>query len=88
MISYGHTPNDEQIRALVDWLSADVMLPLSALAIAVLVGWRIRPQAIHDELLALHPRLFAVWRALLRYIAPLAIGAILVAGLYRVWTQQ
>nr|WP_315399614.1 ATP-binding protein [uncultured Duganella sp.] len=24
LITYGHTPNDEQIRALVDWLSADV----------------------------------------------------------------
>lgn len=81
-------PGGKSIFAWIDWLSADVMLPVSALAIAVLVGWRIRPQAIHDELLALHPRLFAVWRALLRYIAPLAIGAILVAGLYRVWTQQ
>jgi NSS family neurotransmitter:Na+ symporter len=81
-------PGGKSIFAWIDWLSADVMLPLSALAIAILVGWRIRPQAIHDELLALHPRLFAVWRALLRYIAPLAIGAVLVAGLYRVWSQQ
>lgn len=76
-------PGGKSVFAWVDWLSADVMLPLSALAVAILVGWRIRPQAIHDELLAAHPRLFALWRALLRYIAPLAIGIILVAGLLR-----
>lgn len=81
-------PGGKSIFAWVDWLSADVMLPICALAVAILVGWRMRPQAIHDELLALHPRLFAVWRALLRYIAPLAIGIILVAGVYRLWTQQ
>lgn len=81
-------PGGKSLFAWIDWLSADVMLPMAAMAVAILVGWRIRPQAIHDELLALHPRLFAVWRALLRYIAPLAIGAILVAGIYRLWAQQ
>lgn len=81
-------PGGKSVFAWIDWLSADIMLPISALAVAILVGWRIRPQAIHDELLALHPRLFALWRALLRYIAPLAIGTILVAGILRLWAQQ
>jgi NSS family neurotransmitter:Na+ symporter len=62
-------------------------LPSSAIAIAILVGWRIRPQAIQDELLAAHPHLFALWRFLLRYIAPLAITIILAAGIYRLWAQ-
>lgn len=80
-------PGGKSLFAWIDWLSADVMLPVCGCAIAILVGWRIRPQAIQDELLALHPRLFAVWRALLRYIAPLAIGSILVAGILRLWAQ-
>jgi neurotransmitter:Na+ symporter, NSS family len=81
-------PGGKSVFAWIDWLSADVMLPVVALAVAVLVGWRMRPEAIHDELLAAHPRLFTLWRLLLRYIAPLAIGTILLTGIYGVWTQQ
>lgn len=81
-------PGGKSVFAWIDWLSADVMLPIAALAVAILVGWRMRPQAIHDELLAAHPRLFALWRLLLRYIAPPAIGIILCAGIYRVWAPH
>ncbi len=80
-------PGGKSIFAWIDWLSADVMLPIAALAVAIFVGWRMRKEAIRDELLAAHPRLFALWRVLLRYIAPLAIAIILLAGLYRQWLQ-
>jgi NSS family neurotransmitter:Na+ symporter len=80
-------PGGRSLFAWIDWLSADVMLPIVAIGVAILVGWRMRPQAIHDELLAAHPRLFTLWRMLLRYIAPMAITIILGAGIYRLWAQ-
>jgi len=80
-------PGGRSLFAWIDWLSADVMLPLGCLGMAVFVGWRMRKEAIRDELFAEHLRFFYLWRWLLRYIAPPAITLILVAGLYRMWVQ-
>lgn len=77
-------PGGRSLFAWIDWISADVMLPLCALALAVLVGWHMRSESIRDELLSERPRLFWLWRHTVRYIAPPAIAAILLAGLYRV----
>lgn len=80
-------PGGKSLFAWIDWLSADVLLPLCALAVSILVGWRMRSESIRDELLTNRPRLFWLWRAALRYIAPPAIALILLAGLYRVLSQ-
>jgi len=80
-------PGGKSLFAWIDWISADVLLPLCALALAILVGWRMRPESIRDEMLTDRPRLFWVWRATLRYIAPPAIALILIMGVYRVWSQ-
>lgn len=80
-------PGGRSLFAWIDWLSADVMLPLGCLGIAVFVGWRMRKEAIRDELFVEHHRFFYLWRWLLRYIAPPAIVVILIAGLYRMWAQ-
>jgi NSS family neurotransmitter:Na+ symporter len=77
-------PGGKSVFAWIDWISADVLLPLCALSIAIFVGWRMRREAIRDELLTERPRLFWLWRLSLRYIAPPAIALILVAGLYGV----
>ncbi len=80
-------PGGKSLFAWIDWISADVLLPLCALLLAILVGWRMRPESIRDEMLTHRPRLFWLWRATLRYIAPPAIALILIMGVYRVWTQ-
>jgi NSS family neurotransmitter:Na+ symporter len=80
-------PGGKSLFAWIDWISADVMLPLCALALAILVGWRMRSESIRDELLSERPRLFWLWRLTLRYIAPPAIALILLAGLYRIGSQ-
>lgn len=76
-------PGGKSLFAWVDWLSADVMLPLGGLLIALFVGWRMRSEAIRDELFVEHRHFFVLWRWLLRYIAPPAVAAILLGGLYR-----
>jgi len=81
-------PGGRSLFAWIDWLSADVMLPLSCLGIALFVGWRMRKEAIRDELFVEHHRFFYLWRWLLRYIATPAIILILIAGLYHLWVQM
>lgn len=76
-------PGGKSLFAWIDWVSAELMLPLGALALSICVGWFMRSESIRDELLTARPRLFWLWRLSLRYIAPPAIGLILIAGLYQ-----
>lgn len=69
--------------AWFDLFSANLLLPLVGLLIALFAGWRMRAEAARDELFADSDRLFSLWRWLLRYIAPPALSVVLLAGLYR-----
>jgi NSS family neurotransmitter:Na+ symporter len=77
-------PGGRTLFAWIDWFSADLLLPLTGLILALFVGWRMRPEGIRDELCSEHPQLFALWRFLLRYIAPPALLALWLVGLQRV----
>ncbi len=56
-----------------------MLLPLVALLIAVLVGWRLRPEILRLELARESDLFFSLWRFLLRYIAPPAIVLLMLA---------
>ncbi|MEX1199853.1 MAG: sodium-dependent transporter [Methylophaga sp.] len=63
---------------LLDYLTANIMLPLGGLLIAIFAGWVMR-RANSEEELAIKPAfLFHGWRFLVRYIAPLAILVVFV----------
>ena len=61
---------------VLDTLVANFLLPLIGLAIAVFVGWRVRPEVLKDELFVEPDQFFSLWRWILRYIA--APGVLLV----------
>lgn len=61
---------------LIDTLVANFLLPLVGLAIAIFVGWKIRPEVLRDELYVEGRHLFSLWYRVLRYIA--APGVLLV----------
>lgn len=65
----------------LDFVTAGVLLPLVALLVAILVGWRLHPAILRLELARESDLYFSIWRGLLRYIAPPAI-AILMARAY------
>ena len=69
---------------LLDRLTSTIMLPLGGLLIAVFVGWVMGPRAVDElgeERGALRG-LARLWLAFVRYVAPLAIGWILISGLF------
>lgn len=66
---------------ILDYLTANIMIPLCGLLLAVFVGWRIKPEAIQAELQISNPALFRAWFWLLRWVAPISIALILLAGL-------
>jgi NSS family neurotransmitter:Na+ symporter len=72
---FGH----RNLLDILDSVTAGVLLPLVALLIAILVGWRLRPEILRLELTRESDLFFSLWRFLLRYIAPLAIAVLVLA---------
>ncbi|WP_321337150.1 sodium-dependent transporter [Breoghania sp.] len=68
---------------LLDFLTANIMLPISGLMVAIFVGWVMGPRAANEVTVdGEHPGiLLTLWIFILRFIAPVAILAILINGL-------
>lgn len=65
--------HDSTLFDILDYLTANIMLPLSGLSIAVFASWVMSRSASAEEL-GMGDRLYyPVWRFLVRYVAPAAI---------------
>ncbi len=71
----------QNLLGVLDVVTARILLPLVALLITLLVGWRLRPEILRLELARESALFFSLWRFLLRYIAPLAIALLIFAPL-------
>ncbi|MDH5612267.1 MAG: sodium-dependent transporter [Gammaproteobacteria bacterium] len=56
----------------LDYLTANVMLPLGGLFIAIFAAWLMRETSSRDELNT-YNGLYKLWRILLRYVTPIAV---------------
>jgi len=68
----GKTPYD-----LIDYFTANLMMPLGGILIALFAGWRIRPEVLAEDLRFGSPALFRVWLWMIRVVAPVAIAWVL-----------
>jgi len=66
---------------ILDYLTANVMMPVTGLLLALFVGWRIKPEAIENQLKIENRKLFRAWFFLLRWLVPLSIALILYSSL-------
>lgn len=58
---------------LLDYLTANIMLPLGGLLIIIFAGWFMRRESVLDELQIVDGPLFRIWYFVSRYIAPVAV---------------
>jgi NSS family neurotransmitter:Na+ symporter len=61
---------------LLDYLTANIMLPLGGLFIALFAGWQMRRKSSLDELGLGDGPGFGIWYFLIRYITPLAVAVV------------
>jgi NSS family neurotransmitter:Na+ symporter len=66
---------------LIDYITANLMMPLGGLLLALFVGWRVSPQAVADELNIQSPWFFKAWIWLLRWVVPISITLIFLSNL-------
>ncbi|MGE4585813.1 MAG: sodium-dependent transporter [Mangrovibacterium sp.] len=69
---------------LLDWISANLLLPVGGLFIALFVGWKLGRQKIKAELAKgahLPELLLSVFMFLIRFVAPVAIALVFLNGI-------
>ncbi|MBS1213176.1 MAG: sodium-dependent transporter family protein, partial [Proteobacteria bacterium] len=64
---------DKTIFELVDFLTANLMLPLGGLMVALFAGWIMGRETSESELEMGPGRAYPAWRTLVRYVAPAGI---------------
>ncbi len=62
-----------QFFAYLEYVSADVLIPVCALLVTLFVGWRMRRETMRIELYRESRLFFSLWMVQLRYIVPLVI---------------
>ena len=62
-------------------MSGQVILPIGGILIAVFAGWIAPREAMRNELSGLSDTLFTIWCFIVRYLAPLLVGGVLILGL-------
>jgi len=72
---------ESNIFDVVDGFTGKVLLPVSALLTAIFVGWRADKKLVENET-GLEGGMFALWRFLVCWVAPIGVALILVFGLF------
>jgi NSS family neurotransmitter:Na+ symporter len=70
------------VFGLADYISANILMPLSALLVSGFVGWRLAARIPDAELSGLSPLMRRLLMLALRYLCPLGIAVVLLVGLW------
>ncbi|HKK23116.1 MAG TPA: sodium-dependent transporter [Pseudohaliea sp.] len=66
---------------LLDFVTANIMLPLTGLLAAVFAGWAMSRASTREELEMGDGTAYRLWRFVIRYVTPLAVAAVFVHNL-------
>lgn len=72
---------DKGIFDLMDFATANILIPVGGLLVALFAGWMMTRDSIRSELGLTRETALSIWRVLVRFLAPAAITAIFVANL-------
>jgi NSS family neurotransmitter:Na+ symporter len=75
----GYTIGGKPLLDALDFFTNNITMPLGGLLIAIFAGWVLRRHVV-DELGA-NGALVSAWQFVIRFVAPVAIAVILIAGL-------
>lgn len=67
---------DKTVFDIIDYVTANIMLPLAGLLTALFAGWVMSSDSTKQEL-GMSDGLFSAWRVLVRYVAPISVATVL-----------
>ncbi len=65
---------------LLDFFTANILLPLGGLLVALFAGWVMSRQAMENEL-SLSPAMFNLWFVTVRFVTPVAVAVVFIYNL-------
>jgi NSS family neurotransmitter:Na+ symporter len=65
------------IFGLIDYFTANILMPVGGILIAIFVGWRMKVATLREELPVMTATVFTVWLWMIRVVAPLAIVGVI-----------
>lgn len=68
------------IMDFIELLANDLMLPLGGFLISVFVGWVLSGRIVREQFEGVPEAVFRAWLVLVRYVAPILVGIVLVRG--------
>jgi len=72
---------DKTVFDLIDYFTANLLMPLGGILMAVFVGWLVKPEVLAADLNFGSKTLFNIWLWMIRVVAPLAILWVLYSSL-------
>lgn len=66
---------------LLDFISAKILLPVTALSLVLFVGWQVKPVFMQEALMT-KPWVFRLWLLLIRFCVPLLLMVIISTSLH------
>lgn len=77
----GYTLFGKGVLDLFDYVTANILLPLGGILIAVFAGW-VLPRRVTQEELGMRDGVgYRIWRFLVRYVSPVAVALVLLNAL-------
>jgi NSS family neurotransmitter:Na+ symporter len=67
---------------LIDYFTANLLMPLGGILIALFVGWSLKKEHLESELSFPSPLVAQAWLLLMRFVAPAAILWVLYDSLF------
>lgn len=67
---------DKTLFDMLDYLTANIMLPLGGFFIALFAGWFMTRQSTREEIGTGESRVFLIWRFVIRYVSPVAVAIV------------
>lgn len=66
----------------LDYLTTNIMLPLTGLGVAFFCGWTMKKSETNSELLHSSKHWFAIWHFLIRYLVPALVLIVFIYNIY------
>lgn len=72
---------NRNIFELVDMLTAEIMLPIGGVMVALFAGWIMSRDTSEAELAMKNPKHYDYWRILVRFVAPIGVALVFIDAL-------
>jgi NSS family neurotransmitter:Na+ symporter len=77
-----HLISEKNFLDSMDFLANQILLPLGGMLIAIFVGWFMKESLIKEEIGAINPVIYYLWRFFVRFLAPACVAYIFLSQIF------